>query len=435
MAYSFSDSIQKGILFLLKSDLDFHIQIANLIRAEYFEIPIYEKIYKIIRRHYEKYKTLISDDIIIEELKRLEDDQDEHDLFEDDIIHINSISDKSFENREYYLDLIEDYAKKQALKAAIRKSVELLNKDQIDGIELEIKKALLISRVIDNGHEYFPKVKDRWKEELKEDGSERFKTVFPSFNVNLQGGNTRKEISMVVAPPGVGKSLYLVNQSVISLMEGRKVLYISLEMSEQKIAQRFDSVITLLPNCRLKDAGIQISLYERLEIFKEKFPGADLFIKEFPTGMANVNTVRALLSQLELYHDFVPDVIIVDYLELLRPTRHIDAEYTAQQRIVEELRGIAVEKNCLVWTATQTNRQGRKVKVITDVELGDSYGKIRPADWVISLNQTEEEYDKGRMRIYVMKARDSKQHYLVGAKVNYINLRIEETALSDEQED
>ena len=119
-------------------------------------------------------------------------------------------------------------------------------------------------------------------------------------------------------------------------------------------------------------------------------------------------------------------MIIVDYLELLRPNRIIDSEYQAQQRIAEELRGLAVEYNALLWTASQTNRQARRVNIITDAELGDSYGKIRPADWVISLNQTQEEYDEGAMRVYVMKARDSKQHYLVNVSVDYGTLQIKE---------
>jgi len=169
-------------------------------------------------------------------------------------------------------------------------------------------------------------------------------------------------------------------------------------------------------------------LKERLSQVQKKFDGAQLIIKEFPVGQLNVNQIRALLVQLKLHHEFVPEILIVDYLELLRPNRQIDAEYMAQERIAQELRGLAMEHNLLVWTATQTNRSGKKVATITDAELGDSYGKIRPADWAISLNQTEEEYEKGRMRVYVVKARDAKQHYRINASVNYTNLTMEEVS-------
>jgi hypothetical protein len=202
-------------------------------------------------------------------------------------------------------------------------------------------------------------------------------------------------------------------------------------MAEDKIAQRFDSILTMIPNVKLKDKSVYPLLKERLNQVQKKFDQAQLIIKEFPVGQLTVNQVRSLLVQLKLHHDFVPDLLIVDYLELLRPNRAIDAEYQAQERIAQELRGLAMEHNFLVWTATQTNRMGKKVATITDAELGDSYGKIRPADWAISLNQTEEEYEKGRMRVYVVKARDSKQHYRISAGVNYTNLIMEEVADSE----
>jgi len=153
-----------------------------------------------------------------------------------------------------------------------------------------------------------------------------------------------------------------------------------------------------------------------------------LIIKEFPTGAANVQTIRTLLYNLKNMENFEPDVIFVDYLELLRPVRNIDSEYAAQQRIAEELRGLAVEHEILVWTATQPNRDGKKVQIITDAQLGDSYGKIRVADFAISLNQTDAEYEEGKARVYVMKARDAKQRYIVMMDIDYTTLVMKQSA-------
>jgi replicative DNA helicase len=241
----------------------------------------------------------------------------------------------------------------------------------------------------------------------------------------LEGGLGSKELAMVVAPPGVGKSLYLVNQGVQALIDGHNVLYISLEMSEDKIAQRFDSIMTLVPQAKLKDPKHQLTVKERLDKFQTVFKGK-LVIKEYPTLMASVNTIRSLLVQLKNHNDFVPQIIIIDYLELLRSTRDIQHEYQAQQRIAEELRGLAMEQDILIWTATQTNRQGRMRSIITDVELGDSYGKIRPCDFSMSLNQTEEEFDNGMMRVYIMKSRNGVPRFTVPAKVDYNILRMSE---------
>ena len=150
---------------------------------------------------------------------------------------------------------------------------------------------------------------------------------------------------MVVAPPGVGKSVYLVNQGVKCLTESRKVLHVTCEMSEDRTASRYDSVITLVSQGELRSVLQRKTVEERLDLFQKSFPGSRLIIKEFPTGTVNTNSIRSLLAQLKLHEDFVPDVIIVDYLELLLPIRATDSDYIGQQRIAEELRALAIEED------------------------------------------------------------------------------------------
>lgn len=428
MSYSFSDNIQRGILYLVKHDKDFYSQISSLIKPEYFEFPSYAFIFDRVKSHYDKYKVIPSDDILLEDINKNLPKGQLLSEYEDDIQQINNIDPSVSENREFVLDLVEDFARKQAISQAIKDSVVLLKENRISEIEEKVRQAMLVSREVDVGQLYFQDVDNRFHRLFDNKQKKKYKTVFNTFNDFLDGGLNSKELAIVIAPPGVGKSLYLVNQGAVALKENKKVLYISLEMAEDKIAQRFDSILTLVPNHKLKDKATYPLLKERLSIVQKKFDGAQLIIKEFPVGQLNVNQIRALLVQLKLHHDFVPEILIVDYLELLRPNRQIDAEYMAQERIAQELRGLAMEHNILVWTATQTNRTGKKVATITDAELGDSYGKIRPADWAISLNQTEEEYEKGRMRVYVVKARDAKQHYRISASVNYTNLTMEEVS-------
>jgi replicative DNA helicase len=236
----------------------------------------------------------------------------------------------------------------------------------------------------------------------------------------LEGGTSRKELCLVAAASGRGKSLYLVNQAAKLIEERKKILYVSLEMSEDRIAQRFDSILTQIPQSRLKVS--QDSLKTRLSLIKNKLGEDYLVIKEFPTKTANVNHIRALLNQLQTQSGFIPDVLIVDYLELLNPTTEGMTEYQAQERIAQELRGVAMERNILVWTASQVNRQGARTPVITDTDLADSYGKIRSCDFALSLNQTDQEFDEGRMRIYIMKSRNGKQRFLFNATVDYDTL-------------
>ena len=433
--YQFSENIQRGILYLLKSDRDFYLQIVNLVKPEYFEFPVHTKIFTAVRDHYEKYKKLPSDDFIEQELKSKKTERESLHDYTDEIQYINRLDASAMDGEEYYLDLIEVFAKREAMKDAIKQSLILIKEDRMEETETLVRKALTVSRSVDVGQKYFSDINDRWDRTYNAEARDKYKTLLPSLNQSLEGGLGEKELAMVIAPPGVGKSLWLVNQAVHSMIEGRKVLYISLEMSEDKIAQRFDSVVSLIPQGQLKDGAAQLKVSERLSIFQGNFPGSKLVIKEFPTGTSNVNGLRALLVQLKNYEDFTPDVIIVDYLELLRPVRENQHEYQAQQRIAEELRGLAMEAKVLLWTATQTNRQGRMVKVITDAELGDSYGKIRTCDFAISLNQSEQEFDEGRMRAYVVKSRNGRPRFTVPMNIDYHVLRMSEGEEYDTEEE
>ena len=424
MKYDFSDDIQRGILFLSKYSRDFYLQISSLVRPEYFEYPIHSNIYKAVSKYYEEYKSIPKDLHLLESVKEFEGSTEDHSDYSDEIYKINSMDASCVGHTEFFLDIIEKFAQKSAMREAITNSIGLLKDDRIGEIEELVRDALCINRNVDLGHAYFSSVLERFERSFQEKDGNRHPTVFDTLTKELEGGLGNKELAMVVAPPGVGKSLYLVNQGVQALMSNKKVLYISLEMSEDRIASRFDSVMTLIPQKKLKDS-LNL-LQKRLELFGSKFPGGQLMIKEFPTGLANINDIRSLLVQLENYEDFKPDVVLIDYLELLRPTRDGLAEYQAQQRISEELRGIAVECDVLVWTATQTNRQGRSVKLITDAELADAYGKIRTCDYAISLNQTEEEFDDSVMRCYVMKSRNGKQRFVVPLSMDYSTLTMTE---------
>jgi len=432
--YEFSENIQRGILYLLKSDKDFYLQIVNLVQPNYFEFPVHGRIFSVVRDHYEKYKSLPTDDFIEQEIRDTKSERESLHDYTDEIQYVNRLDTSALDGSEYYLDLIETFAKREAMKDAIKQSLILIKEDRMEETENLVRHALTISRSVDIGQQYFSDLNARWDRTHNAEERDKYKTLLPSLNRSLEGGLGEKELAMVIAPPGVGKSLWLVNQAVQSMIEGRKVLYVSLEMSEDKIAQRFDSVTTLIPQSQLKDPSAQLKVDERLSIFRTNFPESKLVIKEFPTGTATVNTLRALLVQLKNYEEFVPSVIIVDYLELLRPVRENQHEYQAQQRIAEELRGLAMENKVLLWTATQTNRQGRAVKIITDAELGDSYGKIRTCDFAISLNQSEEEFDNGSMRAYVVKSRNGRPRFTVPMTIDYNILRMEEGESLDEEE-
>ncbi len=429
MAYTFQDSIQRGVIYLAKSDENFLVQIMPMVKADYFEFPSHQKMYTVICDFYSTYSKSPTDDQLLEEVKKI---QVSHELFgdyKDELACINELDEKSLDNQEYYIDLVEEFAKEQAIKEAILKSVDHLKKKNYEAIEDEVRAAFSVNRNVDLGTDYFTSVQERW-DRLNDSSKEpKFRTPFESINEALEGGLAHKELGMVVAPPGVGKSLFLANQAARSILDGYNVLYISLEMGEDRVAQRLDSIFTRIKqrelSCRVED------IEDRLQMISEQWENRGrLVIKEFPTKRMSVTGLRAFLNQLKNYQDFTPDVLIIDYLELMKTDKDA-AEYQAQERLAQELRGIASESGILVWTATQTNREGKKVNIITDAELADSYGKIRVCDLVFSINQTEQEFDGGTARLFLMKSRNGRARFVVPVAVDYSRLTVTQSVPDD----
>jgi replicative DNA helicase len=423
MAYEFQESIQRGIVYLAKSDDNFLVQAMPMVKESYFEFPQHQKFWRVINSHYTTYKKLPSDEQILEQIREIKTDNELMSDFKEELTEINGVDEKSLENEEFYLDKVEEFAKEQSLKDAIINSIDLLKQKKFGRIEEQIREALSVSRDVDLGTDYFGGVAERYDRLNNAHVNAQFRTPFETINQELEGGLAPKELAMVVAPPGVGKSLFLANQCARSVMDGKDVLYVSLEMSEDRVAQRLDSIFTRIKQSELK-TGVKM-LEDRLDQMKAAAPNMGrLKIKEFPTKRLTVTGLRAYLNQLRNYEDFHPDIIVVDYLELMTNQDVSMSEYMAQERIAQELRGIAVEHKCLVWTATQTNRKGKEVDIITDAELADSYGKIRVCDLAFSINQKEQEFDEGKARMFVMKSRNGRARYIVPIRIDYTRLVI-----------
>ena len=421
MAYAFQESIQRGIIYLAKSDANFLVQALPMVKESYFEFPSHQKFWTVIKEHYGSYTKLPSDEQILEEIRELKSSNELLSDFKEELGEINSVDEKSLENEEFYLDKVEEFAKEQCLKDAIINSIDLLKQKKFGKIEEQIRDALSVSRDVDLGIDYFSDVEDRYSRINTTSLDTQFRTPFETINLELEGGLAPKELAMVVAPPGVGKSLFLANQAARSVMDGKDVLFISLEMSEDRVASRMDSIFTRIKQADLKKGHKMLK--DRLDQMQKAAPDmGKLKIKEFPTKRLTITGLRAYLNQLRNYEDFTPNIIVIDYLELMTNTDISMSEYMAQERIAQELRGIAVEHKCLVWTATQTNRKGKEVDIITDAEFADSYGKIRVCDLAFSINQKEQEFDEGTARMFVMKSRNGRARYIVPIRIDYTRL-------------
>jgi replicative DNA helicase len=400
-----------------------------MVKENYFEFPSHQKLYSKLVEFFLHYKKLPTDDQLLEEIKK---DLKQNELFSDyrdELTAVNDLDEKAIDNQEYYLDLVEEFAKEQAIKDAILKSVDHLKKKNFDAIETEVRDAFAVNRNVDLGTDYFSGIKERWDRLNSATLVPKFRTPFETLNEALEGGLAHKEMAMVVAPPGVGKSLFLANQAARSVLDGYNVLYVSLEMAEDRVAQRLDSIFTRIQQRELSNRVDDIE--KRLDIINKQWKDRGrLVVKEFPTKRLSVTGLRAFLNQIKNYEDFEPDVLIIDYLELMKTDKEM-AEYQGQERLAQELRGVASEYECLVWTATQTNREGKKVNIITDAELADSYGKIRVCDLVFSINQTEQEFDSGSARLYLMKSRNGRARFIVPIGIDYSRLVVSQSKTND----
>jgi len=429
VAYKFQDSIQRSILYLAKSDESYLLQVMPMIKGSYFEFPSHQKLYEGISDFYLTYKKLPTDDQLLEETKKTLSKNDLFSDYKEELSEINNLDEKSIDNQEYYLDLVEEFAKEQSLKDAILNSVEHLKKKNFGAIEEEVRNAFTVNRNVDLGTDYFSDVQERWGRLNNASLEPKFRTPFETINEALEGGLAHKEMAMVVAPPGVGKSLFLANQATRAILDGHNVVYITLEMAEDRVAQRLDSIFTRIQQSKLATRVDDIE--DRLDTISSQWDQRGrLIIKEFPCKRLSITGLRAYLNQLKNYEDFTPDVLVVDYLELMRTDKDM-AEYQGQERLAQELRGIASEYNILVWTATQTNREGKKVNIITDAELADSYGKIRVCDLVFSINQTEQEFDSGKARLYLMKSRNGRARFIVPLNIDYSRLTVSQGTPDD----
>ena len=204
MAYEFSDNIQRGILYLLKSNKDFFQQIIGLVNPDYFEYPSHSKIFNTVREYYEKYHKLPTDDFILQDLKPKIGARENVSDYEDEILYVNNLDTSTVSNADYMLDLVEGFAKKEAMKSAISQSISLIKEDRVEEVEALVRKALLTNRDVDTGQDYFGDFAGRWDRIFNKKNEVKYKTILPSLNKSLEGGLGSKELAMVVAPPGVG---------------------------------------------------------------------------------------------------------------------------------------------------------------------------------------------------------------------------------------
>ncbi len=297
---------------------------------------------------------------------------------------------KDLSDREWLVKSTEKFFRDRSLTNAIISGAGILEKGGQNSNEIlkMVQDALSVSFDNHLGHDYFTDIQSRFDAyHLKED---KITTGIPCMDKITLGGWSRKSLNCVIASSGAGKSLFLVNEAANAIRHGYNALYITLEMSEVRIAERVDANMMDITIPSLADMSLK-QYTDKVEKIKGSRHGR-LMIKEFPTSTASVLHFKNLLNELKLKQGFVPDIILVDYINLMTSSRYKPGQtnsYGMVKAISEELRGLATEQNVAIVTATQTNRSGFGNSDIEIEQVSDSVGIVFTLDMLFALIRTE----------------------------------------------
>lgn len=399
-------NIEKLILQNLIHSDEYLRKVIPFLKQEYFVDNNEKLVFKKISEFVEQYNETPNKDALVISL------QNDKSLTEDqykDTVQIVHELDPTEHNKEWLYTETEKFCKDKAIYNAILNSISILDgRDKArskDGIPSLLQEALGVCFDHKVGHDYIDDFDSRY--EFYHRKETRIPFDLDYFNKITNGGLPNKTLNVVLAGTGVGKSLFMCHVASSVLSQGKNVLYITLEMAEERIAERIDANQMNITLDQLKDVPKQI--YEnRIQKIKEKTQGK-LIIKEYPTTGAHVGHFKALLNELQLKRQFKPDLIVVDYLNICASSRfkagaNINS-YTLIKSIAEELRGLAVEENVPILSATQTTRGGYGN---TDVELTDtseSFGLPATVDFMFALISTEDLEQLNQLMVKQLKNR------------------------------
>ena len=413
-----AERIEETILRNLLCNEEYYRKVTPHLSVDYFESPVDRTIYEEIHEFSTKYDKLPTQEVLRINLGQRNDLSEE--IYKDAISRIAGFS-QEWVDQDWLVDSTEKWCQDRAIYNALLQSVKIadggdpkLSKDAIPSI---LQEALSVSFDEHIGHDYIESAQERYEYYHKDE--EKVPFDLEKFNYITKGGLPNKTLNVALAGTGVGKSLFMCHCASASLMSGRNVLYITCEMAEEKIAERIDANCL---NVNIKDIVElpQVIFKSKISDLQRKTKGK-LIIKEYPTASAHAGHFKALLNDLRLKKAFKPDIIFVDYLNICASVRykgHIVNSYTYVKAIAEELRGLAVEFDVPIVSATQTTRSGFGS---TDVDLTDtseSFGLPATADLMFALISTEELEQEGRIMVKQLKNRyndpTSNRKFLVG---------------------
>ena len=406
--------IENTVLAGLLHNEDYMRRVVPFLSEDYFGDFTDKTIFKAIVKYISDYNGIPTREalrISIEEKDNISDDQ-----YKTIVETINALEYDEKTDIDWIVDKTEKFCQDKAVFNAVREAILVLDGAHQDldkgSIPDLLSKALGVSFDQAIGHDFLEDIESRY--EFYHSKEDKIGFDLDLFNKITKGGLSRKSLSICLAGTGVGKTLFMTHCAAANLMDGKNVLYITMEMAEEKISERIDANLMNATMDSLQDMPKDVFM-KRINRVKAKTTGK-LIVKEYPTATAGSSHFRHLLNELKLKKNFTPDIVYIDYLNICTSSRmkaggNVNS-YTLIKAIAEELRGLAVEFNVPILSATQTTRTGYSSSDLNLEDTSESFGLPATADFMFGLISTEELEGLGQLMVKQLKNRWGDTNYL-----------------------
>tara|TARA_B100000575_G_scaffold250261_1_gene217085 strand:+ start:346 stop:1737 length:1392 start_codon:yes stop_codon:yes gene_type:complete len=389
----YGKSFQEGLVQLMFEDRPFADQITEVLDINFLDLEYLRVFASKIIEYRIKYDKHPSAEAIISIIRTQLDREDE--VIQKQVRdYYAKIHSKEIDEVDYIKETALEFCRKQKLKEAMMKSVNLLQTCSFDEISKVINDAIKLGAENNFGYDYLADFEQRFIPKFRNPVS----TGWDEIDKVCNGGLGKSELGVVIAPTGAGKSMVLVHLGSQGLQEGKTVIHYTLELQDTVVASRYDSCITGYPLSDL--TNFKDEIYDVVKDIEGK-----LIVKEYPTKSASTNTIKSHLSRL-IKRGINPGMIIVDYADLLKPVTVRKEKRNELESIYEELRAVSQEFGCPIWTASQTNRSGLNAEVITMEQISEAFNKCFVADFICTISRTIEDKQNNKGKMFIAKNRN-----------------------------
>jgi replicative DNA helicase len=396
--FSYGDLYEKKLIAAIFKDKIFFTEIYEILKQQYFSNEYNNKIYELTINYFNEYKELPSLTYFKTEIEKLSKDS----IYKDNIINAlrEIIIQKDATDLPYIKKSSKTFCQNQKMKNALYESVDLLENEEYDKIFSLMKDAVLYSIPKDIGHKYKEQIKLKYENAVRD----TIETPWEVINEIIGGGVAKGELHIAAGLPGTGKSWFLVAIGAHALKLGYNVLHYTLELDEDYVAFRYDAHFTGMDINKLK--------YEDKDKIESKINdliNGRLIINSMQSYNTSVDTLEMHIDRLQLVEDFYPDLVIIDYPDLMIPSFRIKRkegkEYQDIQDIYRELRGFGRRLNFPIWGVSQINKRGIEDDYITEDKLAASFGKLMEADFLMSFSRKIQDQLAQTVRFMILKNR------------------------------